>query len=356
MMAEPTGFSEATSAPPPTGVVPYPDARTSDANGDGDGHKPYVPAAETRMPEFTWRAVIVGSALGILFGASSLYLVLKVGMTVSASIPVAVLAITLFRGLSRLLPIRHADHPRKQHHADGRLGRRVDRLRRRRHHAGPDADRLRDGHHAHHGGVDPWRSARHPDDDPAAAGLHRQAARQARRGGQAALPRGHGLRPGADFRREGRHERQDGFLRVRDRFPPQVRHGGHEPAQDDRGDPTEEVQRRGRADRRHGFRIARRRLHHRRSHQRHHVRGGRAGVAGDRADDFLFRGEGPGYRGPGWQADRPDEHRRHSQRLHALHRRRLRGGGRHHQHVPDLAHDYPLLHLRRRQLSATNGG
>ncbi len=58
--------------------------------------EPYVPA-ETRMPEFTLAPIVVGALLGILFGASSLYLVLKVGMTVSASIPVAVLAITLFR-------------------------------------------------------------------------------------------------------------------------------------------------------------------------------------------------------------------------------------------------------------------
>ena len=49
------------------------------------------------MAEFTARAVLVGAVLGIVFGASSLYLVLKVGLTVSASIPVAVLAITLFR-------------------------------------------------------------------------------------------------------------------------------------------------------------------------------------------------------------------------------------------------------------------
>lgn len=49
------------------------------------------------MAEFTARAVIVGAILGLVFGASSLYLVLKVGLTVSASIPVAVLAITLFR-------------------------------------------------------------------------------------------------------------------------------------------------------------------------------------------------------------------------------------------------------------------
>ena len=59
-------------------------------------HRPYVPD-DARVPEFTWGAVVLGSLLGIVFGASSLYLVLKVGMTVSASIPVAVLSITLFR-------------------------------------------------------------------------------------------------------------------------------------------------------------------------------------------------------------------------------------------------------------------
>jgi putative OPT family oligopeptide transporter len=53
------------------------------------------------MPEFTLSAVLLGTSLGLIFAASSLYLVLKVGMTVSASIPVAVLAITVFRGLSR---------------------------------------------------------------------------------------------------------------------------------------------------------------------------------------------------------------------------------------------------------------
>jgi len=61
---------------------------------------PYI-AASTQIPEFTWRAVIVGAVLGAIFGASSLYLVLKVGLTVSASIPVAVISLTLFRLLSR---------------------------------------------------------------------------------------------------------------------------------------------------------------------------------------------------------------------------------------------------------------
>jgi putative OPT family oligopeptide transporter len=71
------------------------------------GFKPYVPDKVT-MPEFTLSAVILGTSLGLIFAASSLYLVLKVGMTVSASIPVAVLAITLFRGLSKAFGLRPA--------------------------------------------------------------------------------------------------------------------------------------------------------------------------------------------------------------------------------------------------------
>jgi putative OPT family oligopeptide transporter len=70
-------------------------------------HKPYVPD-ERNIPELTWPAVIVGALLGIVFGASSMYLVLKVGLTVSASIPVAVLSITLFRLFSRLTGFRKA--------------------------------------------------------------------------------------------------------------------------------------------------------------------------------------------------------------------------------------------------------
>jgi putative OPT family oligopeptide transporter len=63
-------------------------------------HRAYIPAV-TKLPEFTLRAIITGTLLGIIFGASSLYLVLKVGITVSASIPVAVISITLFRLLSK---------------------------------------------------------------------------------------------------------------------------------------------------------------------------------------------------------------------------------------------------------------
>jgi putative OPT family oligopeptide transporter len=61
--------------------------------------RPFVPyiAAGTVLPEFSWRAVLLGTILGAIFGASSLYLVLKVGLTVSASIPVAVISMTLFK-------------------------------------------------------------------------------------------------------------------------------------------------------------------------------------------------------------------------------------------------------------------
>src|SRR5215216_7169264 len=63
--------------------------------------RPYIPAG-VRIRELTPLPLIVGTVLGIIFGASSLYLVLKTGLTVSASIPVAVIAITLFRLLSKI--------------------------------------------------------------------------------------------------------------------------------------------------------------------------------------------------------------------------------------------------------------
>ena len=63
-------------------------------------YKPFIPST-ANVAEFTVRAVVMGALLGMIFGASSLYLVLKVGLTVSASIPVAVIAITLFRLFSK---------------------------------------------------------------------------------------------------------------------------------------------------------------------------------------------------------------------------------------------------------------
>jgi putative OPT family oligopeptide transporter len=94
-MAEPTSITTLPSSPAKT---PTPDTPQ---------HEPYVPD-RVDMPEFTWPAVLLGAVLGILFGASSLYLLLKVGMTVSASVPIAVLSITLFRAFSRAFGFRQA--------------------------------------------------------------------------------------------------------------------------------------------------------------------------------------------------------------------------------------------------------
>ncbi len=63
--------------------------------------RPYIPDFGDNMRELSVFPLIVGTLLGIIFGASSLYLVLKTGLTVSASIPVAVISITLFRLLSK---------------------------------------------------------------------------------------------------------------------------------------------------------------------------------------------------------------------------------------------------------------
>jgi putative OPT family oligopeptide transporter len=90
-MSDPTGITQSPPTPP----------------GGPEEHQPYVPDKE-HPPEFTWPAVVLGALLGILFGASSLYLLLKVGMTVSASVPIAVLSITLFRAFSRAFGFRRA--------------------------------------------------------------------------------------------------------------------------------------------------------------------------------------------------------------------------------------------------------
>jgi putative OPT family oligopeptide transporter len=99
-MAEPTGITQQPASPSTTAISHQPAAR--EAPG---GFQPYVPDRE-HLPELTVRAVLLGAGLGILFGASSLYLLLKVGMTVSASVPIAVLSITLFRAFTRAFGFR----------------------------------------------------------------------------------------------------------------------------------------------------------------------------------------------------------------------------------------------------------
>ena len=58
--------------------------------------QPYI-SSDTYLPEITWRAILLGAVLSIIFGATSAYLGLRVGLTVSASIPSAVIALMLFR-------------------------------------------------------------------------------------------------------------------------------------------------------------------------------------------------------------------------------------------------------------------
>src|SRR3954471_18034743 len=60
--------------------------------------QPYVPHSEAPK-EFTLRAVALGAFLGLVFAASSVYLALRAGLTVSASIPIAVLAISVLKRL-----------------------------------------------------------------------------------------------------------------------------------------------------------------------------------------------------------------------------------------------------------------
>jgi putative OPT family oligopeptide transporter len=65
-----------------------------------EAFKPYIPD-DTVIPEFTWRAVILGMVFGIIFGAVTVYVGLRAGLTVAASIPIAVLSISLLRALGR---------------------------------------------------------------------------------------------------------------------------------------------------------------------------------------------------------------------------------------------------------------
>ena len=72
------------TTPPPSDVTP--------------AFTPYVPATASPA-EFTLKAVVIGALFGLLFGASTVYLGLRAGLTVSASIPIAVLAISVLKKL-----------------------------------------------------------------------------------------------------------------------------------------------------------------------------------------------------------------------------------------------------------------
>ena len=65
----------------------------------GEKYDPYV-SASTNLPEFTLKAVFFGILFGIVFGAANAYLGLRAGLTISTSIPVAVMTVAAFRALA----------------------------------------------------------------------------------------------------------------------------------------------------------------------------------------------------------------------------------------------------------------
>jgi len=67
---------------------------------EGQEYRPYVPATETPA-EFTLRAILAGIICGIIFGAANAYLGLKSGLTISTSIPIAVMTIAAFKLVRR---------------------------------------------------------------------------------------------------------------------------------------------------------------------------------------------------------------------------------------------------------------
>jgi len=83
-----------SNQPDPSETSPTRDASDS-------GHTPYVSATESPL-EFSVKAVFAGAVFGIIFGAANAYLGLQAGLTISTSIPVAVMTVAAFRMLRQL--------------------------------------------------------------------------------------------------------------------------------------------------------------------------------------------------------------------------------------------------------------
>jgi len=66
----------------------------------GSEFRPYVSAGQD-IAEFTPKAILLGIFFGVIFGAATVYLALRAGLTVSASVPIAVLAIAVFKRLGK---------------------------------------------------------------------------------------------------------------------------------------------------------------------------------------------------------------------------------------------------------------
>jgi len=73
-------------------------ARAYVALAPGESYQPFIPA-QTELPEFTFKAALLGIFFGIVFGAANAYLGLRAGLTISTSIPVAVMTVAAFKAL-----------------------------------------------------------------------------------------------------------------------------------------------------------------------------------------------------------------------------------------------------------------
>ncbi|HOP07152.1 MAG TPA: oligopeptide transporter, OPT family [candidate division Zixibacteria bacterium] len=71
----------------------------SENNDNGNDFQPVIPASKN-IAEVTWKAIILGSIISVLFGVANAYLGVKFGMTVSASIPAAVISMAILRLIS----------------------------------------------------------------------------------------------------------------------------------------------------------------------------------------------------------------------------------------------------------------
>jgi putative OPT family oligopeptide transporter len=77
-------------------ILPFGRLILSNQTDNGQSYRPVIPASSS-IAEVTWKAVILGSLISVIFGVANAYLGLKFGMTVSASIPAAVISMAVLR-------------------------------------------------------------------------------------------------------------------------------------------------------------------------------------------------------------------------------------------------------------------
>ena len=110
----------------------YTKERKREMDNNKKDFKPYIPADKV-VPEFTVTALLIGILLAIVFGAANAYLGLLVGMTVSASIPAAVISMGIIRVILRkdsilVLPVSLSQQEQFLHFLHYSSGQRKEKL------------------------------------------------------------------------------------------------------------------------------------------------------------------------------------------------------------------------------------